>query len=296
MNQILVTEKVIVTPEYRRKKKIYKFNFFLSVFLVCILFSCYIYAEYDRNKSEEVSQEILLGLQNTSNNKPEETNIDATTISVEDNILYVTLFDTMPNESTEVDITSLLESIHYEQEQYMENEEENMRINIEQQNEEEVILHSNEVNRQNEQQRQHTIVESRTTVGDTYYSESILKIPSLDIEYPILSDTSDELLKVSLNKLWGPSPNEVGNYVIVGHNYKSGKMFGKLKNISIGDIVTLEDLTGRVITYKVYDKYVIEPTDVQCTSQMTNGKKEVTLITCQNSGKQRLVVKAMEVV
>ena len=28
-------------------------------FLVCILVSLYIYAEYDRNKSEEVSQEIL---------------------------------------------------------------------------------------------------------------------------------------------------------------------------------------------------------------------------------------------
>ena len=62
MNQILVTEKVIVTPEFKRKKKIYKFNFFLSVFLICTLFSCYIYAEYDRTKSEEVSQEILLGL------------------------------------------------------------------------------------------------------------------------------------------------------------------------------------------------------------------------------------------
>ena len=49
MNQILVTEKIYVTPELKRKKKLYKFNFFLSVFLVCVLFSYYIYAEYDRN-------------------------------------------------------------------------------------------------------------------------------------------------------------------------------------------------------------------------------------------------------
>ena len=57
MNQILITEKLYVTPELKRKKKVYKFEFLLSIFLVCILFSLYIYAAYDRNKSEEVSQE-----------------------------------------------------------------------------------------------------------------------------------------------------------------------------------------------------------------------------------------------
>ena len=36
MNQILVTEKLYVTPELRRKKKLYKIQFFLSVFLVCL--------------------------------------------------------------------------------------------------------------------------------------------------------------------------------------------------------------------------------------------------------------------
>ena len=54
MNQILVTEKLYVTPELKRKKRIYKLELFLSVFLICLLFSYYIYAEYDRNKSEEV--------------------------------------------------------------------------------------------------------------------------------------------------------------------------------------------------------------------------------------------------
>ena len=59
MNQILVTEKLYVTPEMKRKKLIYKIEFFLSVFLICLLFSYYIYAEYDRNRSEQVSKEIL---------------------------------------------------------------------------------------------------------------------------------------------------------------------------------------------------------------------------------------------
>ena len=59
MNQILVTEKLYVTPELRRKKKIYKSSFIISIFLVITLFSVYAYAEYDRNKNEEISQYIL---------------------------------------------------------------------------------------------------------------------------------------------------------------------------------------------------------------------------------------------
>lgn len=131
--------------------------------------------------------------------------------------------------------------------------------------------------------------------GVTYNYESVLSIPSLGIEYPVLSETDDELLKISLNKFWGGSPNSVGNYCVVGHNYKSGKMFGKLSMIENGDIVRLTDLTGNTLDYSVYTTYVVDPEDVSCTSQITNGLKEMTLITCTNGGKQRLVVKCREV-
>ena len=45
MNQILVTEKLYITPEFKRKRMLYKIEFFLSVFLVFALFSYYVYAE-----------------------------------------------------------------------------------------------------------------------------------------------------------------------------------------------------------------------------------------------------------
>ena len=50
MNQILVTEKIYVTPELKRKKKMYKILFVISILLIIALFAAYIYAEYDRNK------------------------------------------------------------------------------------------------------------------------------------------------------------------------------------------------------------------------------------------------------
>ena len=49
MNQILVSQKLYVTPDMKKKKKAFKFEFFLSVFLLCVLSSYAIYAEYDRN-------------------------------------------------------------------------------------------------------------------------------------------------------------------------------------------------------------------------------------------------------
>ena len=131
-----------------------------------------------------------------------------------------------------------------------------------------------------------------TDKGTNYKVDSILNIPSLGINYPVLSETSDELLKISLNKFWGGEPNTVGNYCIVGHNY-DGKdiLFGKLSKIQNGDIVELEDKTGSILKYKVYNIFVVQPTDVACTSQLTNGKKEITLITCHDGGKTRLIVK-----
>ena len=133
--------------------------------------------------------------------------------------------------------------------------------------------------------------------GKKYEAIATLNIPSLGIEYPILSSTSEALLKVALNKYWGANPNEVGNMVVLGHNYKNSKFFGKLPKIEIGAIVKITDLTGKTLDYKVYDTYVIDPEDNSCTSQLTNGKTEITLITCyyENGNvhaTKRFVVKA----
>ena len=248
MNQILVTQKLYITPELRRKKKLYKLQFFISVLVVCLLSSYYIYAEYDRNKSEEVSQQILAEVQ--LQNAQENTNIqvtteDTTTRQVTDDVIIVAIEDNAELDNQIIEPTNKITTQTY-----------------------------------------------TASNGTTYTVEAILNIPRLSINYPIISETSEELLKISLNKYWGPGPNEVGNYCIVGHNYKNKKMFGRLNEIVSGDTVELTDMDGNTVTYTVYDKYVVEPTDVACTSQLTNGNKEVTLITCTNYGQQRLVVKA----
>jgi len=136
------------------------------------------------------------------------------------------------------------------------------------------------------------VVKESVIDGKTYETIAIIYIPTLDIQYPVLSSTSKELLKVSLNKYWGPNPNKVGNFCIVGHNYNDEKFFGKLNNIKIGEFVQLTDMSGKTLQYKVYDTYIVDPDDTDCTSQLTNGETEITLITCTRDFKQRFIVKA----
>lgn len=84
-----------------------------------------------------------------------------------------------------------------------------------------------------------------------------------------------------------------GNLVIVGHNYKNKHFFGNLKKLTIGDNIFLLSSTGNAQLYKVYDVYIVDETDMRCTNQETNGKMELTLITCDSDNKKkRLVIKS----
>ena len=240
MNQILVSEKLYVTPDMKKKKVAFRLQFILSVFLLCILSSCYIYAEYDRQKSEQVSKEILTGIDFVEPEIVEET-------------IVVVLNSALAQEE---DVDELVEEVYAETD---------------------------------------NIQKTRTKSGTEYYTIGVINIPKINVNYPILSETSDELLKISPCKFHGADPNEVGNFCIVGHNYRNSLFFSKVPTLNSGDIIQVTDLSGRTIQYKIYNKYEVDPADVSCTTQLTNGRKEVTLITCTDDSKHRVVVKAREV-
>ena len=134
-----------------------------------------------------------------------------------------------------------------------------------------------------------------TKNGEEYSIIGTIKIDKINLEYDILSETSTALLRVSVNKYWGPNPNEEGNLCILGHNWFDSRFFGQLHKLELDDVIEITDSYGITEEYYVYDKYVVEIEDTTCTSQLTDGKREVTLITCYNDAKQRLVVKAREI-
>jgi LPXTG-site transpeptidase (sortase) family protein len=245
MNQILLSEKLYVTPDMKKKKKFFKYEFFLSVFLLCILSSYAIYAEYDRNKSEEVSKEILSGIQFAP-----ETEI------IEEEVTVIIL-DYIP----EGEVITQTQTIQTEVELVVPEEQ-----------------------------------KSVASDGTEYYTIGVVNIPSINVNYPILSTYSDALLKIAPCKFHGANPNEVGNLCIAGHNYRNSKFFSKVPDMNIGEIIEITDLSGKTLQYEIYNMFIVNPDQLECTSQLTGGRKEITLITCTDDNKQRHIIKAREVI
>ena len=124
----------------------------------------------------------------------------------------------------------------------------------------------------------------------------VIKIPAIDLEYPILEQTTDDAMKVSISRYWGGNINEYGNVSLAGHNNKiTLTMFGKNKNLKIGDRIFLTDLTGRTIEYNIYDSFITDPDDVSILRTTDKSVREVTLITCTNGRANRLIHKAREI-
>ncbi|MBR3133908.1 MAG: sortase [Clostridia bacterium] len=128
-------------------------------------------------------------------------------------------------------------------------------------------------------------------IKDVSNVAAILDIEKINVFYPIIAETSYPNLKISPTKFYGCNANEVGNFCIVGHNNKNNEQFSNLDKLEIGDTVKLTSNKGDTLKYFVRNKYIVSASDLNCTSQITNGKKVLTLITCTESGKKRLVVK-----
>ena len=142
---------------------------------------------------------------------------------------------------------------------------------------------------------------SKDTVNEEVISEykgypviAKLEIPKIELETYVISEYSEKALGVSVTKFYGGNPNEVGNFCIAGHNYITKNMFHDIKKLSNDDEIILTDLEGNCIKYEVYLIETVEPTETKCLSQKTNGRVELTLITCTTDSSKRIIVKAVE--
>ncbi len=130
-----------------------------------------------------------------------------------------------------------------------------------------------------------------------YKVDGKIEMPTVNLRYPVLEQmTNANELEVSVAIQYGVGLNKVGNTVIIGHNYRSGLFFGSNKNMQIGDSIFITDsATGTRVEYKIYDKYTVEESNTSYFNRNTNGKREVSLVTCQSNNKYRLVILAREV-
>lgn len=149
----------------------------------------------------------------------------------------------------------------------------------------------------------HNIVEGASSSGKSgrkvkYYNNFVMlgyiEIPKIKIRYPILEEESVASLEQSVAIRYPEHPklNEIGNVVIIGHNYRNGMFFSNLKKVENGDEVKITDENGKKLTYTVYDKYITTAEDFEYSIRDVGENIEVTLVTCTDDGKDRIIVKA----
>ena len=128
--------------------------------------------------------------------------------------------------------------------------------------------------------------------NDKVYVIGEINIPKINLSYPIFSSYSDNLLKFSVCKFSGPNPGEAGNLCIVGHNYNNDMFFSNLSFLNNNDKIYIINNKKEITAYSVYKIYETSPDDLSYVLQNKIGISELTLITCNNSNKQRIIVKA----
>lgn len=121
-----------------------------------------------------------------------------------------------------------------------------------------------------------------------------IQIPKINLKYPILNETSDEAMNTSIIKFAGKELNKIGNITLAGHNYINGIMFGHLDKLELEDEIQIFDLHGNIVKYRVFNKYITNPDDINALNSVENNKKEITLITCIHGKRDRLILKARE--
>lgn len=121
-----------------------------------------------------------------------------------------------------------------------------------------------------------------------------MEIPEIDLDLPVLERATKNSLEKSIGILTGPGLNQVGNTIIVGHNYRNGTFFSRNRELKNGDKIYITDTTGTRIEYTIYNIYTTSSEDSDYITRDTAGKREISLSTCTDDSNYRLVIWASE--
>lgn len=139
-----------------------------------------------------------------------------------------------------------------------------------------------------------TVLGAKKTYLENYEVKGIIEIPKTGIKYPILQPVTKRSLELAVAILYGPGLNEVGNTVILGHNYRNNLFFSNNDKLTNGDKILITDQTGTTLTYEVYRKFEVDQNDSEYMTRDTENRREISLSTCTDDSKARIVVLAKE--
>jgi len=141
-----------------------------------------------------------------------------------------------------------------------------------------------------------TQISSSSNSGRVMYKgfgvKGTMEIPATNFKYPVLEKVTKTSIETAVAFLYGTELNDPGNSVIIGHNYRNGLFFSNNKRLNIGDKIFVTDIRGTKMTYTIYNKFETSETDTSFYQRDTAGKPELTLSTCTDDSRARLIILA----
>lgn len=119
-----------------------------------------------------------------------------------------------------------------------------------------------------------------------------IQVPKVGINTVILKEQTYSAMNIGAVVTYGVDLNEVGGTVISAHNFR-GKtpFFYYILNLKSGDVIKITDNSGVTMNYYVYEvNRRVSPNDVSYLTKTED--RHITLVTCENGGKSRIIVKA----
>ena len=118
-----------------------------------------------------------------------------------------------------------------------------------------------------------------------------ISISKINLSYSFFSTLDNDSLKISPCRFHGDLPPDYSNLCIAGHNYDNDKFFSNLSDLTINDEIYLE-IQGKTYVYSVFNMYEVDKTDLSPIYSYPDKIRQLTLVTCNNLNKKRLIVKA----
>jgi len=106
-----------------------------------------------------------------------------------------------------------------------------------------------------------------------------ITIPSIEVRWIVNEGTDRETLKKGPGHIMGtPFPGEIGRCTISGHRTTYGAPFNRIDELIEGDLIYLETIMGKTLTYVVTAQEIVRPTDVYILEG--DDKRELLLTAC----------------
>lgn len=210
----------------------------------------------------------------------------------------VFLFDFYTSQNNEKEISSILDEFDKKVEENkieMENqnniiyEEDKLTGNKNSENKNSKNITPKKITKNNNTQIKKTYNEESVTIEE-YSVYGKIKIEKIGIEYPIIKYVDEDSLWKSICKISDNHIDGIGNLCLAGHNMRNSTMFAKIKKLRNGDKVEITNIYGEKYVYLVYDSFYVEANDVEVLKE--TDEPIITLITCNNIGNKRLIVRA----